>query len=160
MASCGRVGLGLCETSFPLGPFALPSCARPRAHVDMLAAPAPPALVPSITCGWAGICSPQYAVLNPMMKIEIQEAGDQVVLHVAGRLAGAFAAELENCWRTTRAAQPERKISVDLKNVTCVDRAGRYLLQMMHRNGVPFLRAGLAVQDILEQIMEQPECRH
>jgi anti-anti-sigma regulatory factor len=95
-----------------------------------------------------------------MMKIEIQEAGDQVVLQVEGRLAGAFAAELENCWRTTRAAQPERKISVDLKNVTCVDRAGRYLLQMMHRNGVPFLRAGLAVQDILEQIKEQPECRH
>jgi len=95
-----------------------------------------------------------------MMKIEIQEAGDQIVLQVEGRLAGAFAAELENCWQTTRAAQPGRTISVDLKNVTCVDRAGRYLLQMMHRNGVPFLRAGLAVQDILEQIMEQPECRH
>jgi hypothetical protein len=30
----------------------------------------------------------------------------------------------------------------------------------MHRNGVPFLHAGLALQDILEQIMEQPECRH
>jgi anti-anti-sigma regulatory factor len=95
-----------------------------------------------------------------MMKIEIQEAGDQVILQVEGRLAGPFATELENCWQATRAAQPGRKISVDLKNVTCVDRAGRYLLQMMHRHGVPFLRAGLAVQDILEQIMEQPECRH
>ena len=95
-----------------------------------------------------------------MMKIEIREAGDQVVLQVEGRLAGAFAGELESCWHATRDAHPERKISVDLKNVTCVDRAGRYLLQMMHRNGVPFLRAGMAVQDILEQIMEQPECRH
>ena len=95
-----------------------------------------------------------------MMKIEIQESPDSVVLKVEGRLAGAFAAELENCWNAARASQPERAISVDLKNVTCVDRAGRYLLQLMHRNGVPFLRAGLAVQDILEQIMEQPECRH
>ena len=57
-------------------------------------------------------------------------------------------------------ARPGHQISVDLKNVTCVDRAGKYLLQMMYRSGVPFLRAGLGVQDILEQIMEQPECRH
>jgi anti-anti-sigma regulatory factor len=100
-----------------------------------------------------------------MMKIEIQEAGESVVLKVEGRLAGAFVPELENCWRTAQSAGPGRAISVDLKNVTCVDRAGRYLLQSMHRQGVPFLRAGLAVQDILEQIMldqimEQPECRH
>lgn len=104
------------------------------------------------------------------MKIEIREAGDQVVLQVEGRLAGAFVPELEDCWRAARSAQPDRKVSVDLKNVTCVDRAGRYLLQSMHRSGVPFLRAGLAVQDILEQIMleqimleqimEQPECKH
>jgi anti-anti-sigma regulatory factor len=95
-----------------------------------------------------------------MMKIETQEYGGQLVLQVQGRLAGAFAAELESCWRKAQSAEPGRQISVDLKNVTCVDRAGRYLLQMMHRNGVPFLRAGLAVQDILEQIMEQPECHH
>ena len=100
-----------------------------------------------------------------MMKIEIQETGESVVLKVEGRLAGAFATELENCWKSARSAQPGRLISVDLKNVTCVDREGRYLLQAMHRQGVHFLRAGLAVQDILEQIvldqiMEQPECRH
>ena len=95
-----------------------------------------------------------------MMKIEIQETGESVVLRVEGRLAGAFVPELEDCWRRTQSMQPGRGISVDLKNVTCVDRAGRYLLQLMHRNGVPFLRAGLAVQDILEQIMEQPECHH
>ena len=95
-----------------------------------------------------------------MMKVEIQESGDRLILQVEGRVAGAFAAELENCWRGAQSAHPGRLISVDLKNVTCVDRAGKYLLQSMYRSGVPFLRAGLAVQDILEQIMEQPECRH
>jgi hypothetical protein len=30
----------------------------------------------------------------------------------------------------------------------------------MHGDGVGFLRVGLGVQDILEQIMEQPECKH
>lgn len=95
-----------------------------------------------------------------MMKIEIQEAGNSLILQVEGRLSGAFVPELENCWRTAMSAQPDRQISVDLKNVTCVDRAGRRLLEVMHRSGVPFQRAGMAVQDILEQIMEQPECRH
>lgn len=38
--------------------------------------------------------------------------------------------------------------------------AGGSLLQLMHRNRVTFLRAGLATQDILEQVMETPECKH
>jgi anti-anti-sigma regulatory factor len=95
-----------------------------------------------------------------MMKIQMKELDDQLILQVEGRLAGAFVPELENCWQVARANQPNRKILVDLKSVTCVDRAGRHLLQSMHGNGVGFLRAGLALQDILEQVMEQPECKH
>jgi len=67
--------------------------------------------------------------------------------------------ELERSWQDVRANQPDRKISVDLQNVTCIDRAGRYLLQLMYGKGVDFLRAGLAVQDVLTEIMEHPECK-
>ncbi len=94
-----------------------------------------------------------------MMKIQIRESGDQVILQVAGRLAGAFVPELERSWRAARVNQPNRQISVDLEGVTCIDQSGRYLLQFMHVNGVVFLRAGLATQDILEEIMEQPKCK-
>jgi anti-anti-sigma regulatory factor len=94
-----------------------------------------------------------------MMKIQTTERDGQLVLQVEGRLAGAFVPELEKCWQTARADRPNRNISVDLKSVTCIDQAGRYLLQLMHSNGVGFRRAGLAIQDILEQIMEQPECK-
>jgi anti-anti-sigma regulatory factor len=94
-----------------------------------------------------------------MMKIQTKERDGQLILQVEGRLAGAFVPELERCWQAARARQPDRKISVDLKNVTCIDRAGRRLLQSMHAGGVVFLRAGLAVQDILQQVMEQRECR-
>ena len=79
-----------------------------------------------------------------MMKIQMKELDDHLILQVEGRLVGAFVPELEKCWQAARAKQPNRKISVDLKSVTCVDRAGRYLLQLMHSNGVGFLRAGLA----------------
>jgi anti-anti-sigma regulatory factor len=95
-----------------------------------------------------------------MIKIQMKELDGQVVLQVEGRLAGAFVPELENCWQTARSNQPNRRILVDLKSVTCVDRAGRCLLQSMHTSGVGFLRAGMAIQDILEQVMEGPECRH
>jgi len=94
-----------------------------------------------------------------MMKIQVKELDGQLILQVEGRLAGAFVPELEDCWQAARSRQPDLKISVDLKSVTCIDRAGRYLLQLMHSNGVGFLRAGLGVQDILEQVMDQPECR-
>ena len=99
-------------------------------------------------------------VRKPMIKIQKKELDDQLTLQVEGRLAGAFVPELETCWQAARANQPNRKISVDFKSVTCVDRAGRSLLQLMHREGVGFLRAGLAIQDILEQIMEAAECKH
>jgi len=93
-----------------------------------------------------------------MMKIQVEEAGDEVILAVEGRLAGAFVPVLENSWRTARAKYAARKISLDLKDVTCVDRAGRYLLQLMHSQGVGFKRMGLSTQDVLDQLMEQPGC--
>jgi hypothetical protein len=43
--------------------------------------------------------------------------------------------------------------------VTCIDRSGRYLLQLMHSSGVGFLKAGLAVQDTLDQVIAQQECK-
>ena len=95
-----------------------------------------------------------------MMKIQMKELEDNLVLQVEGRLAGAFVHALEHSWREARASQPNRRISVDLKSVTCIDRTGRNLLQAMHSDGVGFLRAGLAIQDILEQVMEAPECKH
>lgn len=87
-----------------------------------------------------------------MMKIEIREFGDQLVLQVEGRLAGPFVPELEKCWQMARAAHSGWTISVDLKSVTCIDRDGRQLLELMSRGGVRFVHAGLAVQDILDQI--------
>ncbi len=90
----------------------------------------------------------------------MKQLDDRLILQVEGRLAGAFVPELENCWKAAHASQPARKISIDLKNVTCIDQAGRYLLQLMYGNGVNFLPAALAIQDILEQIMEQRECGH
>jgi hypothetical protein len=71
-----------------------------------------------------------------MMKIQMKELDGQLILEVEGRLAGAFVPELEHSWQSVRASQPNRKISVGFRN------------------------AGMAIQDILEQIVESPECKH
>ena len=88
-----------------------------------------------------------------MMKIQARETGGEWILQVQGRLAGAYVPELETCWKQARASRPGRKIALDLKNVTCVDQAGRYLLEVMHVDGVRFVGAGLALEDVLKQVM-------
>jgi len=100
------------------------------------------------------------AVRKPMMKIQTQESDGEVLFTIEGRLAGAFVPELDGCWQAARRDRPECAVAVDVKSVTCIDRAGRLLLERMHTSGVRFRRAGLAIQDILEQVMEQPECKH
>jgi ABC-type transporter Mla MlaB component len=94
-----------------------------------------------------------------MMKIQVSESDDRVTLEVEGRLAGAFVPELRTAWQAALASRPGVTVQVDLKDVTCVDRAGRALLRSMHDNGAGFVRAGIAIQDILEQIMEEQGCK-
>jgi anti-anti-sigma regulatory factor len=93
-----------------------------------------------------------------MVKIQVTELEDRIVLEVQGRLAGAFVPEVQSAWRTALANTPGYKVQVDLKNVTCVDREGRALLRSMHGQGVEFLRAGIATQDILDDILQKQGC--
>ena len=87
-----------------------------------------------------------------MLKITFHNATGQPCLELEGRLAGAWVCELEHCWHTAQAGYPSRTLSIDLTNVTFIDQAGRYLLQLMHRDGVSFTASGLMLQDIFDQI--------
>lgn len=79
------------------------------------------------------------------MKIQINSLDSQLVLQIAGRLDAASVSELKGYWQAARAEKPDGKISVDLKCVTRIDQAGWRLLESMHRSGVDFLRAALAM---------------
>jgi anti-anti-sigma regulatory factor len=86
-----------------------------------------------------------------IMRIQVDELDDSVKFQVEGRLAGAWVPELEQCWQSAVIDHPERKISVDLSGVTCVDQAGQYLLRLMSKDGVSITGAGLAIRETLEQ---------
>jgi anti-anti-sigma regulatory factor len=87
-----------------------------------------------------------------MLKITLHDATGQPCLELEGRLAGAWVCELEHCWHSARASHPNRTLAVDLTGVTFIDQAGRYLLQLMHRDGVGLVGSGLMLQDILAHI--------
>ena len=85
-----------------------------------------------------------------MLKITLHEAVGPLRIELEGRLAGAWVCELEHCWRTAQASHPNRTLAVDLTGVTFIDQAGRYFLQLMHRDGVSLMGSGLMMQDILD----------
>jgi hypothetical protein len=92
-----------------------------------------------------------------MLKITVHDVTAQLQVELEGRLAGAWVYELELCWHTARTSHPHQQLSVDLTSVTFIDQAGRYLLQLMHRDGVRFVASGLMQQDLLEYITNPTE---
>jgi len=85
-----------------------------------------------------------------MLKITRHDAQGSLRLQLEGRLVGVWVLELEHCWRTALVQHPQRTCAVDLRSVTFVDQAGRYLLQLMHRDGARLVASRLLLQDILD----------
>jgi anti-anti-sigma regulatory factor len=86
-----------------------------------------------------------------MIRIEVEQQKDGVIIKVEGRLAGMFVPELEQCWRqqTTGHVRP---VVVDVKSVLSIDADGRRLLRAMHKSGITFRGAGINMQDELAAI--------
>ena len=87
-----------------------------------------------------------------MMRIEADQSVDQLTLRVAGRLCGVSVDALEECWKTGRLRSPAGKQSVDLSEVTAIDKAGWCLLRRMHQEGVEFSAKGLAIVTIMDEL--------
>jgi ABC-type transporter Mla MlaB component len=99
-----------------------------------------------------------------MIRIEMDQANDQLTLRVAGRLRGTNVEALEECWNVARLLSVAGKrdtptMSVDLRDVTSIDKGGWCLLRLMHREGVRVSGKGLATQTILDELTEKEEPR-
>jgi hypothetical protein len=91
-----------------------------------------------------------------MIRIEIYESGNEMTFRVEGRLAGAFVRELEQCWKASETRRRNNRVAIDLRSVTGVDDAGRYLVWSLIRDGATFVGPPLLMHDILE-ISESPK---
>jgi hypothetical protein len=89
-----------------------------------------------------------------MLRITIHEDGKVCRLELAGRLEGPWVAETENAWRAS--LHPDRKLEVDLKQLTGVDDAGRDLLAAIHRQGACLIVEGVWLTALIEDFTSQP----
>jgi hypothetical protein len=91
---------------------------------------------------------------NDMLRITIHEDGKVCRLELAGRLEGPSVAETENAWRF--ALGPDRKIEVDLRQLTGVDNAGRDLLAAFYLAGACLIVEGVWLTALIGDLTSQP----
>jgi len=101
-----------------------------------------------------------------MLRIDVHQEKDVTTIVLAGKLAGAWVAELERCWNATVSAESCRPlltaqpICVDLSEVTFVDERGKQLVAQMCRSGIKLAGTGLIAGFICNEIEETArKCR-
>jgi outer membrane protein len=87
-----------------------------------------------------------------MLRITVREDEKKGRIEAAGKIAGPWVAELENAWRSVQS--PPQETEIDLKDVTCVDEAGRQLLKRMHQAGVRLVARGVMIRALVDEIAE------
>jgi hypothetical protein len=91
-----------------------------------------------------------------MLRITIHDDGKVCRLELAGRLEGPWVAETENAWRFSLG--PDRKIEVDLRQLTGVDNAGRDLLAAIHQAGACLIVEGVWLTALIGDLTSQHSC--
>jgi hypothetical protein len=91
-----------------------------------------------------------------MLRITIHEDDTVFRLELAGRLDGPWVAETENAWRAS--LRPDRKIEVDLRQLTGVDNAGRDLLAAIHRAGACLIVEGVWLTALIGELNSEQCC--
>jgi len=87
-----------------------------------------------------------------MLRITVQPNPREVRIKLEGKLAGAWVAELEDCVRSAHSTLGGRPLCLDLSAVEQVDRAGRYLLALLRRQGAQFVAAGAMMTELVRSI--------
>ena len=89
-----------------------------------------------------------------MLKITIETALHTATLKLEGQLAGLWVDELERNWFAVRDNFANKRVMVDLCDVTFVDAEGRKLLTWMYDQGARFRTFGCMAKGIVEEIVQ------
>src|SRR5262249_25427366 len=86
-----------------------------------------------------------------MLRITVQPQPDRIRLKLEGDLAGIWVSEVEDSWRATR---DDRPLYLDLTGVEHIDRAGRYLLGLLHCSGAHLIASGISTTELVRKLEE------
>jgi len=86
-----------------------------------------------------------------MLKVTVHEAPEALTFQVEGKLVGAWARELEHCWKTSNAGN-SRALIVDLTETLYIDDEGKRVLTKLFREGAFFRTSGTMTRCVIDEI--------
>jgi ABC-type transporter Mla MlaB component len=87
-----------------------------------------------------------------MLKITSQNKPGSVTLKLEGCLTGVWVSELLDAWRAAQCSGARRTIRIDLTAVHQVDKAGEYLLALLHGSGSALVGSGVMMNALIQNI--------
>ena len=87
-----------------------------------------------------------------MLRIWHQDELNRVTLKLEGSLAGIWVTELEGICRYAASQMEGRTLYLVMGDVERVDRAGAYLLALLHNRGVRLVASGTAMTELVRNI--------
>lgn len=90
-----------------------------------------------------------------MLRITVTETAVEERWILQGQLTKGSVAELISSWRASVAQPPARCRTVDLNEVTSIDKSGEEALLMMVRDGATFVASGVYTKHLLDQLQAQ-----
>jgi ABC-type transporter Mla MlaB component len=87
-----------------------------------------------------------------MLRITVKPEPERIRLKLEGDLAGMWVSEVEDCWRAARSARDARPLCLDLTDVGHIDRAGRYLLGLLHCSGAQLIASGPLTTELVRTL--------
>jgi hypothetical protein len=91
-----------------------------------------------------------------MLRVTVHEDERSCRLELAGRLEGPWVVETENAWRAS--LRPDRKIEVDLRQLTWIDDVGRDLLATIQSAGAYLIVEGVWLTALIGELRSQQPC--
>jgi hypothetical protein len=87
-----------------------------------------------------------------MLRITVTENESEQRWVLQGRLTGSFLEELTASWYANRDRPQTQSRTVDLNEITCIDKDGEQVLLMMIKDGAKFVATGLYTKHLLESL--------
>ena len=92
-----------------------------------------------------------------MFRISIEQTCSEERWIIQGRLAAAFAGELDAAWNSSLEQNPLLSRVVDLCGVVLIDRRGQEVLRKMLCQDAEFIAPGVYTKHLLEQLRARSE---
>ena len=87
-----------------------------------------------------------------MLKITIQDGPEAITFRVEGKLIGAWAKELDQCWKAASSIRDRKALIVDLTETLYIDEEGKRVLKKLFRDGAFFRTAGAMTSSVVDEI--------